>query len=48
MSLRIDMRWIAAVVLVGLLAAAPLLLKDSPYQMAVVTGAFFYAILASS
>jgi len=48
MKLRIDTRWIAAVVLVGLLAAAPLYLRDSPYQMAVVTGAFFYAIMASS
>jgi branched-chain amino acid transport system permease protein len=36
------------VVLVGLLLASPLYLKNSPYQMAIVTGAFFYAILASS
>jgi branched-chain amino acid transport system permease protein len=36
------------VVLVGLLLATPLYLKSSPYQMAIVTGAFFYAILASS
>lgn len=41
-------RWIAMVVLVGLLLATPLYLKSSPYQMAIVTGAFFYAILASS
>ncbi|MFN2291725.1 MAG: branched-chain amino acid ABC transporter permease [Anaerolineae bacterium] len=41
-------RWIAMVVLVGLLLASPLYLKNSPYQMAIVTGAFFYAILASS
>lgn len=41
-------RWIAAVLLIALLVAAPLFLKDSPYQMAVVTGAFFYAVLASS
>ena len=45
---RIDARWIAAVILVALLVTAPLYLKDSPYQMAVVTGAFFYAIMASS
>jgi branched-chain amino acid transport system permease protein len=47
-TLRIDARWIAAVLLVALLVTAPLYLKDSPYQMAVMTGAFFYAILASS
>jgi branched-chain amino acid transport system permease protein len=47
-SLRLDARWISAGVLVALLATAPLYLKDSPYQMAVVTGAFFYAIMASS
>ena len=47
-TLRIDSRSIAAVVLVALLAAAPLYLKNSPYQMVVVTGAFFYAIMASS
>jgi branched-chain amino acid transport system permease protein len=41
-------RWIAMVVLVGLLLASPLYLKNSPYQMAIVTGAFFYAVLASS
>jgi branched-chain amino acid transport system permease protein len=46
--LRIDARWIVAVLLVGLLATAPLYLGNAPYQMAVVTGAFFYAILASS
>jgi branched-chain amino acid transport system permease protein len=45
---RIDGRWIAAVILVALLVTAPLYLKDSPYQMAVVTGAFFYAVMASS
>jgi branched-chain amino acid transport system permease protein len=47
-SLQINARWIAAAVLVALLVTAPLYLKDSPYQMAVVTGAFFYAIMASS
>jgi branched-chain amino acid transport system permease protein len=41
-------RWIAAVVLVALLVASPLYLQNSPYQMTIVTGAFFYAILASS
>jgi branched-chain amino acid transport system permease protein len=48
MKLRMDARWIATVVLVALLATAPLYLRNSPYQMAVVTGAFFYAIMASS
>jgi branched-chain amino acid transport system permease protein len=48
MKLRVDFRWIAAFILVGLLATAPLYLKDSPYQMAIVSGAFFYAIMASS
>ncbi len=48
MKRRMDSRWIAIVALIALLALAPLYLKNSPYQMAVVTGAFFYAILASS
>jgi branched-chain amino acid transport system permease protein len=39
---------LAAFVLVALLGTAPLYLQNSPYQMGVVTGAFFYAILASS
>lgn len=47
-SLRIDARWIAAVVLIALLATAPLKLSDSPYWMGVVTGAFFWTIMASS
>lgn len=47
-TLRIDARWIATVVVVALLAAAPLYLKNSPYKMGVLTGAFFYAIMASS
>jgi len=47
-TLRIDSRSIAAVVLVALLVTAPLYLRNSPYQMAVATGAFFYAIMASS
>jgi len=48
MKHRIDSRWIAVAVLVTLLVLAPFYLKHSPYQMAVLTGAFFYAILASS
>ena len=48
MKRRMDSRGIAIVVLVALLVLAPLYLKNSPYRMAVVTGAFFYAILASS
>lgn len=47
-TLRIDVRWIAALVSVALMALAPLHLKRVPYQMSVVTGAYFYAILASS
>jgi branched-chain amino acid transport system permease protein len=47
-ALRIDGRWIATVLLVALLATAPLYLGNSPYRMAVVTGAFFYALMASS
>jgi branched-chain amino acid transport system permease protein len=41
-------RWIAALVLVVLLAGSPLVLQGSPYWIVIVTGAFFYAILASS
>ncbi len=41
-------RWAATGVLVAGLVLAPLYLDQYPYQMAVVTGAFFYAILASS
>ena len=48
MKRRIDSRWIAVVVLVALLILAPLYLRRFPYQMGVVAGAFFYAILASS
>jgi len=44
----LDPRWVAATAVVVLLAMAPLYLKGSPYQMSIVTGAFFYAILASS
>jgi branched-chain amino acid transport system permease protein len=41
-------RWVAAGALIALLLLAPLYLNRFPYWMAVVTGAFFYAILASS
>ncbi len=41
-------RWVAAGVLIASLLLAPIYLNRSPYQMEVVTGAFFYAILASS
>lgn len=41
-------QWATAGVLIALLVFAPLYLNQYPYQMAVVTGAFFYAILASS
>lgn len=45
---RLEIRWIAAVAIISLLIAAPLYLQSSPYQMSVVSGAFFYVILASS
>jgi branched-chain amino acid transport system permease protein len=48
MILRNYRQWVAAGVLIALLILAPLYLNRYPYQMAVVTGAFFYAILASS
>ena len=41
-------RWMATGLLIALLVSAPLFLNRYPYQMAVFTGAFFYAILASS
>ena len=41
-------RWVGVAMLVTLLFLAPLYLNRFPYQMGVVTGAFFYAILASS
>ena len=40
--------WVIIVAGVGLLVAAPVYLNQYPYQMTVVTGALFYAILASS
>ncbi len=48
MKLSLDARWIAVIVMVALLALAPLYLSGTPYRMAVITGAFFYALLASS
>ena len=42
------LQWTAVSALVALLIAAPLYLNRLPYQMAIITGAFFYAILASS
>ncbi len=48
MRLRPDRRWAAAGPLIALLVVAPLYLNRFPYQMTIVTGAFFYAILASS
>ena len=48
MKRRLDRRRVAVVALIALLLLAPLYLNQFPYQMAVVTGGFFYAILASS
>ncbi len=48
MKLSFDARWIAIIVMVALLALAPLYLSGTPYRMGVITGAFFYALLASS
>jgi branched-chain amino acid transport system permease protein len=45
-GLRIDGRWLAAGVMVALLAVLPRILE--PYWVIVVTGAFFYAVMASS
>jgi len=45
---RPDRRWAATGALIALLAIAPLYLSQNTYRMSVVTGAFFYAILASS
>ncbi len=44
----LDRRWLTTGAVVALLLIAPLYLDQFPYQMTVVTGAFFYAILASS
>lgn len=48
MRLAPDRRWLLAGPLIALAFLAPLYLNQFPYQMTVVTGAFFYAILASS
>lgn len=48
MSRRPDRRFVAGFVLIALLLLAPVYLNRFPYQMSIVTGAFFYAILASS
>jgi branched-chain amino acid transport system permease protein len=48
MRVHFDMRWISVGLVMLVLAVAPFFLQGSPYQMAVITGAFFYAILASS
>ena len=45
-GLRVDFRWVAAAAMVALLALLPRVL--APYWVIVVTGAFFYAIMASS
>ena len=41
-------RWMGTGVLIALFFLAPLYLNQNTYRMSVVTGAFFYAILASS
>jgi branched-chain amino acid transport system permease protein len=48
MTTRRNLRWLMTGALILLVAMAPLYLNQYPYQMSVVTGAFFYAILASS
>lgn len=48
MKLRINARLIGGSLVVLLPLLAPLHLKNVPYQMGVITGAFYYAILASS
>jgi branched-chain amino acid transport system permease protein len=45
---RPDRRWVATGALIALLAITPLYLSQNTYRLSVVTGAFFYAILASS
>lgn len=44
----LDGRWLIALLVVVSLGLAPIFLQSSPYRMTVITGAFFYAILASS
>ncbi len=48
MILRNYRLWAAIGALIALLFLAPIYLNRYPYQMAVITGAFFYAILAAS
>ncbi len=48
MTVRPSRRSLATGALIVLLLLVPLYLNQFPYQMTVVTGAFFYAILASS
>jgi branched-chain amino acid transport system permease protein len=48
MKRRPDVRWVTIAALIALLLIAPLFLSQNAYRMSVVTGAFFYAILASS
>ncbi len=48
MTLRLDRRWVVVAPLFAFAILAPLYLNQFPYQMTVVTGAFFYAVLASS
>ncbi len=48
MKLALDRRWLAAGLLIAFMLIVPLYLNQFPYQMTVITGAFFYAILASS
>ncbi len=48
MILRNYRQWMAIGALIVLLALAPIYLNQFPYQMTIITGAFFYAILASS
>jgi branched-chain amino acid transport system permease protein len=41
-------RWTAIIAPIAVLLAVPIFLNKYPYQMSIITGAFFYAILASS
>ena len=48
MRASLNRYWILGLTLVIALALAPVYLNRFPYQLSIVTGAFFYAILASS
>jgi branched-chain amino acid transport system permease protein len=48
MILRNYRQWGTISVLIALLVLAPIYLNQFPYQMSIITGAFFYAILAFS